>query len=177
MRDLLTEMAVREVSTQCKFADVAYSNILKKAPERLKTSFSSIHSFLSHCAMVSKLLWSEHLKNNSKNQTIAQILEVENDSKIRKRHLRNILEHYDEYLKKWIKERGDNINILDFNTGPREMIKIRNCTNTIFVRHFDKTTFTSTLIDEKLNLKELHGEILNIKTRADDWIRDNTIFK
>lgn len=168
MRDLLIEMAIREISTQCNFADAAYSNILKKAPERLRTSFASIHSFLSHCAMVSKLLWSEYLKNNSKNQAIAQILEVADDSKIRKRHFRNILEHYDEYLKKWIKERGGNINILDFNTGPREMIKIGKGTNTIFVRHFDQTSFTFTLIDEELNLKELHGEILNIKSRADD---------
>lgn len=174
MRDLLIEMAVRELSTQCKFADTAYSNILKKAPERLEVSFSSIHSFLSHCAMVSKLLWSKHLKSNIRNQTITQILEIMDTSKIRGRRFRNILEHYDEYLKKWIEEKGDNVNIFDFNVGSREAIRVGNGVNTIFVRHFDPATSTFTLIGKDLNLAELHNEVLVIKSKADNWLKNNT---
>lgn len=173
MRDLLIEMAAREISMQCKFADAAYSNIFEKIPGNLRVSFSSIHSFLSHCAMVSKLLWSKHLEKNTKNEIIAQILEVPEDSKIKERYFRNVLEHYDKYLEKWIKEKGDDVNILDCNVGPQGAIKVANA---VFVRHFDPITSIFTLIDEDLNLAELYSESIVVKSKADSWIKNNTLF-
>src|SRR4029450_10412601 len=54
-RDLWIEISIREISTQARFADGAYGNLDPKAAGT-ETVFYSIHSFLSHCAMVSKML-------------------------------------------------------------------------------------------------------------------------
>lgn len=55
-RDYWVEMSIREIWTQAHFAELAYANIDIKATKDTDIVFSSIHSFLSHCAMVSKLL-------------------------------------------------------------------------------------------------------------------------
>ena len=56
--DKTIEMGIREIWTQCRFAEISYSNIIDKSRRDVDTTFSSIHSFLSHCGIVSKLLWS-----------------------------------------------------------------------------------------------------------------------
>src|SRR3989344_2204649 len=55
-KDLWVEMSIREIWTQAHFAEIAYSHIDPKAASGNDAVFSSIHSFLSHCAMVSKML-------------------------------------------------------------------------------------------------------------------------
>jgi hypothetical protein len=55
-KDFWIEMSIREIWTQCHFAEIAFKNINTKAPYGTDPVFSSIHSFLSHCSNVSKML-------------------------------------------------------------------------------------------------------------------------
>ena len=55
-KDFWIEMSIREIWTQAHFAELAYQNIDPKAAGGTDAVFSSIHSFLSHCAIVSKML-------------------------------------------------------------------------------------------------------------------------
>lgn len=100
-KDFWIEMSIREIWTQAHFAEIAYKNINPKSIKGTGAVFSSIHSFLSHCANVSKMLTADDGENTPK--TIGDILGVSHDSDIHKRRFRNHLEHYDERLKKWIK--------------------------------------------------------------------------
>src|SRR5258708_20725593 len=98
-RDLWVEMSIREISKEGHFADIAYNNIQAKGAVSTDIVFSSIHSFLSHCAMISKLLEASEPGGGA---TIGAVLRVPSSSPIHKRKFRNSLEHYDERLKDWI---------------------------------------------------------------------------
>src|SRR3989344_2385565 len=96
---LWIEMSVREISTQAHFADISFSNIDVKAARNNDLVFSSIHSFLSHCAIISKLLKAQ---DDATSETIGGFLGIDDASVIHKRKFRNGLEHYDKELKEWI---------------------------------------------------------------------------
>jgi len=167
---LTLEMAIREVWTQCRFAELSYANINLKSQHGSEALSSSIHSFLSHCAMVSKFLWSTHIAGEG-GEPIARILGVSDNSPIKSRSFRDTLEHYDRYLKEWVERRGEGINIMDHCVGPKSAVV---GSNIIRVRNYDPTTMDFTLIDQDLDLNRLYQEILKIKDSADQWVRANT---
>jgi hypothetical protein len=162
-RDFWVEMSVREIWTQCHFAELAYMNLDSKARANIDAVFSSIHSFLSHCAMVSKLL-----RAKADSVTIEDVLKVSTTSKIHDRSFRNHLEHYDKRLKTWIKEKGLNAGIGTYNIGPKSMLP----SGVVFVSHYDPTSTTFTFVDEDINLRDLHTEIGEIKKVADAWVKN-----
>lgn len=165
-KDFWIEMSIREIWTQAHFAEIAYKNLDPKAIKGTDAVFSSIHSFLSHCANVSKLLIADDGETPPK--TIGDILKIPKNSDIHNRKFRNHLEHYDERLKKWIKKKGINANIGTYNIGPKSMIQIPNM---IFVSHYDPTDNTFTFVNEDFNLGILFNEIVKIKALADNWVK------
>lgn len=187
-RDYWIEMSIRETSTQCHFADIAYNNIDKKSAKPTDQAFSSIHSFLSHCAMVSKMLqakeesrptWARssklfgieiNLKRAGKTinpKTVGDILGVSANSIVHKRTFRNHLEHYDERLKQWIGRFAEGANIGTYNIGSKKMFQGGNM---ILVSHYNPVTKTFTFVNQDFDLEELHDEIKRIQTLADDWV-------
>jgi len=163
-KDFWIEMSIREISTQSHFAELAYRNIDPKVQKGTDAVFSSIHSFLSHCAMVSKLLKS----CDEKMKSIGDILKISESSIIHDRKFRNSLEHYDERLKSWIREKGVNANIGTYNIGPKSMIRIPNM---VFVSHYDPTNTTFTFVNEDFDLGQLFEEVQRIKELADNWVQ------
>jgi len=162
-KDFWVEMAVREIWTQAKFARIAFNNINIKKVESNDILFSSIHSFLSHAANMSKLLKS---KDNISRKTIGDVLSISKSSIIHNRDFRNHLEHYDERLKNWIDKYPDNVNVGTYNIAPRGAIK----GNILFVSHYDPDSNTYIFVDEEFNLDDLQKEILNIMQTADSWV-------
>jgi len=166
-KDLWVEMAIREISTQAHFAEISYKNIDIKADLSTDLVFSSIHSFLSHSANISKMLKANDADNPSK--TIGGILDISESSKIHNRDFRNHLEHYDERLKTWIGEKGVNINIGTYNIGPKSALDLPN---TVLVSHYDPYSNIFTFVDEDLDMGELFGEVQRVKSIADKWVED-----
>jgi hypothetical protein len=159
-------MSVREISSQSKYALIAYENITAKSTRGNKAVFSSIHSFLTHTGLISKLLWSDELKD-ARGKTLAEVLSVPSVVQIKNRKYRNILEYYDEYLKEWINSKGNSSSIMDNNIGPKGAIQL---TNGIWVRHYDPSTNVYSLIDNDLGLTNLHEEVMDIKQKSIDWL-------
>ena len=164
-KDLWVEMSIREIWTQTHFAGLAFANIDRKSVGGTDGVFSSIHSFFSHCAMVSKMLKANYQKDS---KSIGKILGVSDTSPIHKRKFRNFIEHYDKELKKWINKKGVNISIGTYNVGPKSMIKIPNM---VFVSHYDPNNNTYTFVDQDINLNTLHGAVEKIKNKADEWVK------
>lgn len=165
-KDFWIEMSVREIWTQAHFAELAYKNINPKAINATDAVFSSIHSFLSHCAMISKMLKSKYDKAQS--PSISEVLNIPVSSCIHNRKFRNCLEHYDKELKKWIQNKGADINIGTYNIGPKSAMHIPNM---VFVSHYDPDNHTYTFVDEDTNLETLCQEALKIKNAADNWVK------
>lgn len=164
--DYWVEMSIREIWTQSHFAGIAYSHIDPKAERGTDLVFSSIHSFLSHAAMVSKMLMAKNDETPSK--TIGEILGVSSSSLVHNRKFRNHLEHYDERLKVWIKKAAMGKVVGTYNIGPKTMIGIPNM---IFVSHYDPTNDTFTFVNEDFKLGELNAELEKINTLADEWVK------
>lgn len=163
-KDRIIEMAFRELRDQCKYAKVAYQNLQNKGQSNVTATFSSIHSFLSHCGLISKLLKSEKLATNFLGKNIGNILGVSETAHLHNRNFRNSLEHYDERLATWINNRGQKVNILDNNIGPKDFLKIEN---SICIRHYDPVKNIYTLLDEDLDLGVLYDEVLEVEEKLE----------
>lgn len=162
-KDLWIEMSIREIWTQAHFADIAFINLTMKGRSNTDVAFSSIHSFLSHCAMISKML-----KATQHSVTIGSILGISTSSIIHKRKFRNNLEHYDEELKEWIKKKGPSANIGTYNIGPKGAFL-----GITFISHWDPNTSTYTFVDEDNDLSLLHTEVLEIQKISDAWVKES----
>lgn len=162
-KDMWMEMSIREISTQCHFAELSFN----KLPAATGTDdiFMSIHSFLSHCAMVSKMLKSKFEPNDS--ESIGDILKISLSSIIHTRDFRNHLEHYDERLRDWIDKYPEDITIATYNSVPKTMIKGGNV---VFVNNYDPLTKMYTFVDEDFDLKPLASEVTRIRELADNWV-------
>lgn len=165
-KDLWVEMSIREIWTQAHFAEIAYSHIDPKAISGTDAVFSSIHSFLSHCAMVSKML--KATENSAPQKSIGDVLGIPNNSVIHEREFRNHLEHYDERLTKWIGQYGPDANIGTYNIGSRSAFRIKNF---VFVSHYDSDTQTFTFVNEDFNLGTMMSEVEKVKSMADNWVK------
>lgn len=163
-KEFWVEMSIREIGTQAHFAGLAFKNLDPKAIEGTDSVFSSIHSFLSHCAMISKLL-----KAQGDSVEIGAVLGIPHTSPIHNREFRNHLEHYDERLKAWIQNKGLNAIIGTYNVGPKSAFEIPNL---ILVSHYDPETTEFTFVDENLDLGELNEEVERIKEVADSWVKE-----
>lgn len=163
-KDLWVEMSIQEIQTQARFAEIAYSIIDSKVVNSNDVVFASIHSFLSHCAMVSKMLSAKDDGNPAK--CIGDVLGISHISLIHKRKFRNHLEHYDDRLKKWIGRFASGANIGTCNIGRKSAIQIPNM---IFVSHYDPGSKIFTFVDEEFDLNSLFEEVQRIHDIADEW--------
>lgn len=166
-QDYWVEMSIGEILTQAKFAKIAYMNIDPKAEEGVDSVFSSIHSFLSHCASMSKLLKAKNGETES-SQSIGAVLKIDDISMIHDREFRNNLEHYDERIRRWIRKFALGANVGTYNIGPKKSFQVSNM---IFVSHFDPTTGLFTFIDKDLLLSDLFKESQRIMGIADRWMQ------
>lgn len=165
-KDLWVEMSIREIRTQAHFAEIAYSHIDPKAASGNDAVFSSIHSFLSHCAIISKMLKANDDSNPPK--SIGDVLKISDASLIHRRKFRNNLEHYDKELKDWIRKFGANVNIGTYNIGPKNAFQISNM---VLVSHYDQTNQMFTFVNDDFDLGTMFSEVQRIKNIADNWVK------
>lgn len=159
--------AKREVGVQICFALAAFENITKKGEGDIIIAFSSIHSFLTHCANVGKLLWSTEIRTET-GQDLATHLGTTGLSLLKDRSFRNDLDHYDERLVCWIKaeypkhENGDADRrpISDLTIGDKDLKGGRNA---LHLRHYDPHTKNYTYGDRNLDLEALRNELIAIR--------------
>ena len=159
-------MSIREISTQAHFADIAYGNLDPKAITGTDAVFSSIHSFLSHCAMISKMLKAND--GGTPPETIGAVLGISDGSIIHKRKFRNSLEHYDRELKKWVAKFGPDVSIGTYNIGSKAAFQIPNM---VFVSHYDPSSKAFTFVNQDFDLAALHSEAKRIQGTADAWVQ------
>ncbi len=164
-KDFWVEMSIREISTQAHFAGIAFSHLDPKAAANNDAVFSSIHSFLSHCAMVSKMLAAKD--DGKPPKSIGDVLGVSCTSLIHQRVFRNHLEHYDERLKAWIKKYALKSMIGTYNIGPKSAMQIPDL---VFVSHYDPASGIFTFVNDNFDLTMMFAEVQRIQAMADDWV-------
>ena len=66
--------------------------------------FRNIHSFLSHASNVSKILWPSKKANSERGDELRKELGLSPDNVLKKRALRDHLEHFDERMDAWAQQ-------------------------------------------------------------------------
>ena len=167
-KDFWINMSIREIQTQAHFAKIAYENIKPKSLKYSDNTFSSIHSFLTHCALISKLLAAKYKDENK--HFIGKTLGVSDNSIIHNRGFRNDLDHYDERLMSWVDKTGPKANVVDYNVMPINSINVPNLT---YIRNYDPSTNIYTFMNEPFDIGSLYGEAEKIESMADNWLKNN----
>jgi hypothetical protein len=171
MRDAaVVEIGIREVSTYCTLADLAYRNIDESRRKEAVDTYLYVHAFLSCCGMVARLLWSPELAKHAADRTLAAMLEVPAAYRLEDDSVREVIDRYDYRLAQGLALQGGVRKILDFNIGDRDAFEEEN---SLFLRHYDPTVATLTLMEEEFNLAHIAAELADIKARADAWLQAN----
>ena len=174
MRNMaIVEIGIREISTYCDFADLAYRSIAKSGSQQALSTFFYIHSLIANCAMVARLLWSPEFAKQAGGRSIAELLAIPADYRVEDDSVREIVDHYDKRLTHGLALRGEVAKVLDFNIGDRDAFEEEY---SVFLRHYDPTVDTFTLMEEEFNLTRIATELSDIKTRADAWLKENASF-
>jgi hypothetical protein len=166
----IVEIAIREISTYCSFADTAYKGIDRSGRQSAEATYFFVHSLLAHCATVSRLLWSPELADYAGGRPLAQLIGVPSDYHLDEDTVREILDRYDHRLARGLAAKGEVAKVLDFNIGDRDAFEEEL---SIFLRHYDPTVDILTIMEEEINLYRIFTELADIKTRADAWLEAN----
>ncbi len=170
LKEKWVEFSIRDISTQCHFALLAWRQLDVSHVPDIDTVFVAVHSFLAHTANASKLLTAKDIESDKRTNTVGGVLGVPDTSIIHSRTLRNDFEHYDERLQTWLTKKGANVNVGDYNIGPKNAISIPGL---VYVRHYDPTSKTFTFVDDDHDLSVLVEEVKAVKERADKWVENN----
>lgn len=171
---------LREVEAQCSFARNAYrylesqlkTYVLGPTTEQSVDSrseiFRTIHSFLTHTGIASKILWpgnpgpGSHSKERKtrmelRGSHLRKTLNLPNQGHpLENRKLRNYLEHFDEELDAWAADKsGKGVVALD-NLGPANMIQGQGLT---YIRFFNTVTYDLIFLNESVNLQKLDSAL------------------
>ncbi len=146
-----------EASIQIEFAEQSWSAFIDaEEREAVKEIFLHLQHFLSHAAMVDKIL--DPKAASERGQILKGHVDLKDlDLKIFRR-LRNHLEHFDERLDKWVSN-YDGYPFFDMNlvTGTKGFPE------KAFLRALDSHTYK--FHGESYDLNQLHATLLEIKQR------------
>jgi hypothetical protein len=161
-----------EVVSQATYClDAAASVDSSLADQDLDSVYRALHSVLTHAGNISKLLWPGHVKDKEKQTRMAaraarllarMKLPSPVSDVLRKRTLRNHLEHFDERLDDWAEQSAQGL--VDRNIGPREMIQ--GVPQRAWLRHYDPSRREFTFRGDVFDLAQLVGTIEQVRALA-----------
>ena len=173
LQNYIVMQAQREIGVQILFALAAFENITKKGEGNIILAFSSIHSFLTHCANISKLLWSPPKATSGTvraeiGQDLADAINVPAFTLLKDKSFRDDLDHYDERMLRWIKEEypkhqnGDSGRrpVSDLTIGDKNQ---KGGSNALHLRNYNPDTKIYTYAERDLDLGTLHDELLKLQ--------------
>lgn len=164
-------MYVREVATQCKFAQMAMAdlrNTLNRKPVNVTRIFYSIHAFLIFVANLSKLLFPSK-KDEDRGAELRHTLNVPLNSPIRAREFRNHYEHYDTRLDRWARSRPTLM--IDMNVAPGPISSVTGVPHRSFMRNFDSLNYELSFHGETYDLLNTEVAVIRILKEAKSFLK------
>lgn len=168
------EIFKQEVYGQCGFALEAAADMQRqltgRLPDGAERLFASLQALLLAVANISKLLWGTSPTTSEARRPLRSALQVNDDSPLRNRDLRNHFEHFDERLEEWV-ERDPRRNFVDMNVGPPGMLGGIDPAQS-FLRHFDPSRWVASFWDEEYELLPVLDAAAELRERAKpEWLR------
>ena len=126
----------------------------------------ALHALVTSAANVSKLLWER--TGAADRRALRSALEIDDDSPIRNRVLRNHLEHFDERLAKWSAE--GRVGLVDIQIVSTRSELGEGSAREV-MRVFETETWEATFYDERFEIRPLVAELERLHHRVDDDLR------
>ncbi|NOX76853.1 MAG: hypothetical protein GXP17_09655 [Gammaproteobacteria bacterium] len=147
----------REAFTQIEFAEKSWFEFIRaEKQEVVKEIFLHLQHFLSHAAIVDKILDPKEGSNRSK--ILKENLDLTGINLKLFRKLRNHLEHFDDRLDKWVENyEGEPFYDMNLVTGTKGFPE------KVFLRALDLHIYK--FHGKSYDLDELHKILLEIKKR------------
>ena len=134
-------MFVQEVDRQAEFGLMAAVDLSCAVTSDTDRVWYSIQSLLVATANVSKLLWPPKNESSARGDALRKTLQVEDDSPLADRAIRNHFEHFGARLEKWGISPQTHM-VVDSNIGP--LGSITGGASAVYVRNYDPSTETLT---------------------------------
>lgn len=135
-----------------------------------------IQSILFACASISKILCPPTPRDKSlineckeRGEYLVKKLSINESSYLVSKHLRDDFERLDESLHSWAKE-SNNV-LVHRNIEPQRFMPRENPSNVSVMANFDPHTFTLTLLEKEVPIKEILDESTKLLMRTQNNIR------
>ncbi len=131
-----------------------------------KTAWMYVMTFLALSANVSKLLFPSSQGGKraiNRGKTLGTLLDVNDDSLLKNRELRDHFEHFDERLDAYFQSPRKDMYI-DLNIG--EISEIKGLDRKEVLRHLDNKNQVVIFLGEEYDIKALKQELILINARA-----------
>lgn len=172
----LERVYLRYLRDECRYyvnAIYRLNLILQSQGSDVEGIFLHLRSAVSHAASVSRVLWPGQAKKASRASTRGQhlrrILEIEDTHVVRRRNLRDHIEHFDERLDDWA-ESSPHRNLVDRLVGPRSAIGGDAITDQDILNHFDPALASYIFRGEAFDIQELTNGVLDILRRVEVYL-------
>ena len=178
MKKLKFEVYLLELNRQAAFALYSVEEMENALNDEiiadLPTFWFYAQSFLSSCANISKLLWKssrsyEQDGINNLKKKLRELLEINDNSPLKKREVRNCFEHYDERLFEWL---SNHDIYADSCVGSRDIFNPNE-----HLRLFDTDTMTLCFQGKEFCVKDTIPFLFDIKDKTNRLINGNEIFE
>lgn len=186
MNKMREQLFIDELQTQIGFALFSIEEIniyLNSFENNLEADSDKFwyyaQNLIVYSGNISKILWGIKSKDQNKNKVrrkerkiFRKKLRVDEDSLLKKRFLRNALEHVDEKMEDFTSE-SQNI-ILNKNFGPvMGMVSYGNDVYDISkqknLRHYDQYTKIFYFYGEQVNLEKIYKSLLQLKDNIENY--------
>lgn len=152
MMSTATFFFIHELAEQCMFvrmAKIDFKKCLTTDNYGLDREYYYLQSLVIALGNISKILWPTNKKYESRRKELRTFLDVKDDSVLKKRDLRNVLEHFDEKADDWFAEE-ERHRYSDRGVGSMEGTIIPTAKERL--RVFDPETWTLTCLGQEYKL-------------------------
>lgn len=155
---------------QCGFVEFAYQDLVKAVARRDRDRvWFSIYALISAAARISRLFWSTK-KYAERGKDLRAKFDVDDESPLHSRLVRDVFEHYDEHFEKWVMEghcRHDGMLYVDSTIwlAPKSGISMVDRYRES-LRFFDHPTMTVTFLNRTLNIDSVIKETRRLRARV-----------
>jgi hypothetical protein len=148
----------RFLEQQCSFVEFAYQD-LHKAIARLDRdrAWFSIYALISAAARISRVFWPTR-KYAMRGKELRARFDINDNSPLHSRVIRDVFEHYDEHFEKWAKDHLDHDGLLYCDStvwvAPKSKISMLDHYRES-LRFFDRPTMTVTFLERTLKIESI----------------------
>lgn len=164
MHDLGVQVYLLQIHQQCEFALYSYEKMDEISSDCIVSGakfWCYAQSMLSCTANISKYLWGR--KYGEDRELIRKLLDIQDDSPLKDRQVRNHIEHFDERLLQWEKRIQDDEIYTDAGIGTED--SYNDYTYTPF-RYYAMDTNIIYFKDLKFDINNMVVEIRRVRNRC-----------